>query len=295
MLRPMAAVLGEISALPSRGGDETGRDRAKSIVTRLAGERGQATIEFTGILPLVAVVLILLWQIAMIGMTAAFGGHAARAGARAFAVGDDVKAAALHSLPGWWQHPKDISATVSSKDNYYGTVTVKYQIPLLIPGVSLPVSIPSSSGTVIEDQLMPGQTRGRFCRSGCGAATVAADRLNPGCRSTPGTTAQVLADGDATAPVGAPPQVVAMIAAANSIDQTPYPDPDQHYGSLAVPWPAYDCSGSTSFVLFKAGMLPNGNYVSEDWVNYQSLPGVHWVPGPGKWVTVGSGGATATS
>lgn len=59
----------------------------------------------------------------------------------------------------------------------------------------------------------------------------------------------------------------AIVAAANALasSRLPYPNPDQHYGSLAQPWPAYDCSGSVSFVLYAAGLLnadkgnaPNG-------------------------------------
>lgn len=101
----------------------------------------------------------------------------------------------------------------------------------------------------------------------------------------PGT---ILPSGDATAPADVPPTVRLMIAAANSIDQMPYPSPDAHYGSLAVPWPAYDCSGSVSYVLYKAGLIGDTSYVSSDFYNYASLPGgtAKWQPGPGKWVTI---------
>ena len=49
----------------------------------------------------------------------------------------------------------------------------------------------------------------------------------------------------------------AIVAAANALasSKLPYPNPDAHYGSLAQPWPAYDCSGSVSFVLYAAGLL----------------------------------------
>ncbi len=277
MLRPLAAVLGEISALPPAP-EREGRDRAKSIVTRLAGERGQATIEVAGLVPLVGLVLLLLWQIVLIGMTFSFGGHAARAGARAFAVGDPVKPAALRSLPGGWQK----AAVSQSTDGHgYGTVNVQMDLPLLFPGVRLPVTIQSSAGTVIEDQLLPGQQT--LLSGTLGAAGGAAGTVKPLQMplTTAGPVATILPDGDATVPAGAPWPVPLLIAAANSIDQTPYPSPDQHYGSLTQPWPAYDCSGSTSFVLFRGGLIPDGNYVSSDFLNYPKF-----ASGPGKWVTI---------
>ena len=54
------------------------------------------------------------------------------------------------------------------------------------------------------------------------------------------------------APSGAPAAVKLAIAAANEIHTKPYPEPVGHFGSLASPWPAYDCSGAVSFVLYRA-------------------------------------------
>jgi hypothetical protein len=34
-------------------------------------------------------------------------------------------------------------------------------------------------------------------------------------------------------------------------------------------------------VLFRGGIIPDGNYVSSSFLNYSG-----WQPGPGKWVTV---------
>ncbi len=44
-----------------------------------------------------------------------------------------------------------------------------------------------------------------------------------------------------------------MKDAQQQLHVRPYPEPDQHYGTLAQLWPAYDCSGATSFVLYAAG------------------------------------------
>ena len=52
-----------------------------------------------------------------------------------------------------------------------------------------------------------------------------------------------------------------------------------HFGSLASLWPAYDCSGAVSFVLYQAGLhsqWPDDSGTLESW----------GLPGPGTWITV---------
>ena len=64
-----------------------------------AGERGQATVELVALLPLVAVLAVLLWQAVVAGQAVWFAGSAARAAARASAIGADASAAARRVLP----------------------------------------------------------------------------------------------------------------------------------------------------------------------------------------------------
>jgi hypothetical protein len=64
------------------------------------GERGQATVELVALLPLIAVFAALLWQAVVAGQAVWFAGSAARAAARASAVGGDARAAAKGVLPG---------------------------------------------------------------------------------------------------------------------------------------------------------------------------------------------------
>ena len=96
---------------------------------------------------------------------------------------------------------------------------------------------------------------------------------------SPNQTARILSDGSATAPASAPQAVQLAIAAANEIHTFPYPQPDVHYGSLAVLWPAYDCSGATSFVLYRAGLLGPDSLDSTGLESYGA-------PGPGRWISV---------
>ena len=290
MLRPMAAVLGEISALGGRPEPESRTERAKSIVARFAGESGQATIEFTGLLPLLLVTLILLWQVVLVGMTFVFAGHAARAGARALAVGDNVASAVLKDLPGGWQADK---ISPSADNAGYGQVNVEVKVPLFFPGVTLPVSIGSSAGTVIEDQLLAGETPA-FTLSGGGPVSplggqtpIILDALlnSPFFKYAPGNTPYLEPNGFLEAPHGAPKPVLELIAAANEINSFPYPNypnccAEHYYGQqLKWLWPAYDCSGSTSFVLYAAGLASEMATDSTGLEHYTQ-------DGPGKWITI---------
>ena len=62
-------------------------------------DRGQAAVELVAVLPLVAAVLAALWQLALAGDAAWSAASAARAAARADAVGLNARAAARRQLP----------------------------------------------------------------------------------------------------------------------------------------------------------------------------------------------------
>ena len=103
---------------------------------------------------------------------------------------------------------------------------------------------------------------------------------------TTAQTAHIEADGSAVAPREAPLQVKLAITAGNVIHTLPYPEPDQHYGTLARLWPAYDCSGATSLVLYAAGLLGPTALDSTELESYGQ-------PGPGRWITVYANSAHA--
>jgi 3D (Asp-Asp-Asp) domain-containing protein len=129
--------------------------------------------------------------------------------------------------------------------------------------------------------------RGRASQEAWGARPVSVTPASaPGssapCSAAPeivtGEKALILPDGRAVAPVDAPTAVRLAIAAGNLIHTRPYPAPDVHYGSLARLWPAYDCSGAVSFVLYGAGVLGSRALDSTGLESYG-------VPGPGRWIT----------
>jgi len=92
--------------------------------------------------------------------------------------------------------------------------------------------------------------------------------------AAPGPKATLGADGKAIAPAGAPPEVVAVIAAANEIVGKPY-----RYGGGHGDWDdsGYDCSGSESYALHGAGLVtrPHNSTEYESWGE----------PGQGTWIT----------
>ncbi len=62
-------------------------------------QRGQATVELVALLPLIGVLAAMLWQCVVAGQAVWLAGAAARAAARASAVGADERAAAQRVLP----------------------------------------------------------------------------------------------------------------------------------------------------------------------------------------------------
>jgi hypothetical protein len=89
-------------------------------------ERGQATVELVGVLPVVALLGLLCWQAVVAGQTMWLSGAAARAAARASALGADAQAAARRTLP---------RATVVEEGG--GAVRVTVPIVAVVAGVRL--------------------------------------------------------------------------------------------------------------------------------------------------------------
>jgi TadE-like protein len=93
-----------------------------------AGERGQATVELVGVLPLVVVLGFAVWQAAVAGQAMWMAGAAARAAARAAALGADPDDAARAVLP-----PRlDDGVRVGTRDD--GGVRITLRIPAVVGG-----------------------------------------------------------------------------------------------------------------------------------------------------------------
>lgn len=87
-------------------------------------------MEFVALLPVLAAVLVIAAQTAVVGWALWAAGNAARAGARAQEVGSDPTAAARRALPRALRG----DAMIRDADG----VRVKVRIPALVPGVTLP-------------------------------------------------------------------------------------------------------------------------------------------------------------
>jgi hypothetical protein len=115
------------------------------------------------------------------------------------------------------------------------------------------------------------------------AGPVPACPASPGAPAVPvssGGRAQLLPDGQATVPAGAPAAVGGIIAAGNQIVGRPYLYGGAHGLPLDEIAPAYDCSSSVEHLLYGGGLLP---------VGYSAASGAlesFGRPGPGRWITI---------
>nr|MBA2347853.1 peptidoglycan-binding protein [Solirubrobacterales bacterium] len=94
----------------------------------------------------------------------------------------------------------------------------------------------------------------------------------------PGDKAKVGPDGLAIAPENAPAEVKAILAAGNAIAKKPY-----IYGGGHGRWEdrGYDCSGSVSYTLYKAGLIEQ-SMASGGYMGSWPKSGT----GAGKWVSI---------
>lgn len=91
-------------------------------------ERGQATVELVALLPVVALLGLLGWQALIAGQAAWLSGTAARAAARASAVGADPAAAARRVLP------VGLAAGLTVRHQGDGEVSLALPVPAVVAG-----------------------------------------------------------------------------------------------------------------------------------------------------------------
>jgi pilus assembly protein CpaE len=151
------ALASEIEAIPAPEEEPAGDGEPRGLLARLSGERGQASVEFAGLLPLLFVILLLLWQVALTGYTFMLAGHSAREGARELATNNSdlpkksppYAKTAVADLPKAWRK----GATVDKPDDV--TVRVKLNVPIVVPQMKSPWKVTSEAGTSVEDEPLP--------------------------------------------------------------------------------------------------------------------------------------------
>jgi hypothetical protein len=95
-------------------------------VRRASEEAGQAAVELVALLPLVAILAFAAWQVVVAGHAVWLAAGAARAAARAGAVGHDPDAAARRALPG------SLEQGLRVRTDHDGAVRVSVGVPLVV-------------------------------------------------------------------------------------------------------------------------------------------------------------------
>jgi hypothetical protein len=102
-------------------------------------EGGQATVETVAVLPLVLLVAAIVWQLALTGHAAWLCANAARAAARAEAVGGDGEAAARSALPASLERGLRVWRAEDAG------VRVEVRVPLLLRSLRTPVPVSATA------------------------------------------------------------------------------------------------------------------------------------------------------
>jgi pilus assembly protein CpaE len=141
----VAREVGLVSAGDS--GDKGGKGRGK-------GDSGLALTEFMVLIPFIGLVLLLIWQAIIVGLTSMYSSHASAEGARAVAVlgYDDpgakaeVERRAVARVSDQWGDPDHFHLSVNGD---YVKVTI--DAPAVLPGVHSPWGISTKAKIVYED------------------------------------------------------------------------------------------------------------------------------------------------
>jgi hypothetical protein len=109
------------------------------MAARRDNEQGQASIELVAAVPVVLLVAAVVWQLALVGEAAWLAANAARAGARADAVGEDPAAAVRSALPAALEGGLQVDRLQP------GGVRVSLRVPLLLQPWEGPVRVAAAS------------------------------------------------------------------------------------------------------------------------------------------------------
>ncbi|HZC14260.1 MAG TPA: TadE/TadG family type IV pilus assembly protein [Thermoleophilaceae bacterium] len=112
------------------------------MAKRLAGERGQASVELLGMLPLLLLGALLVWQLLLAGYTVTSAENAARNASRAEGLGQDGERAARESLSFGLERRAQVEIEGDR-------ATVQVRIPIVAPGID------SEDLTVSRDAELP--------------------------------------------------------------------------------------------------------------------------------------------
>jgi hypothetical protein len=102
----------------------------------MRSEQGTAAVELIGMLPLMLLAALLVWQALLITSAATAAEHAARNASRAASTAQPVDAAGLSAVPSWLRDD-----TLVQRDSGSTEVTVRITVPLVAPGLASPWTV----------------------------------------------------------------------------------------------------------------------------------------------------------
>jgi hypothetical protein len=187
-----------------------------------------------------------------------WGGHSAIAYKRDFGLGGGSILGLPRVIDLWWQ--------------FAGALGIPYENGLWSDPVTVERAPATGAGNALGQAVAQPTLAGATIPPGCTTQT--------GVALTSGPRAQLLPDGRAAAPTGAPAAVKGIIAAGDQIVGKPYLYGGGHGLPLDEIAPAYDCSSSVEHLLYGDGLLR---------VGYDAASGTFesfGVPGAGRWVTI---------
>ncbi|MFI7097795.1 TadE/TadG family type IV pilus assembly protein [Streptomyces sp. NPDC050161] len=117
-------------------------------------DRGQVSVEFLGMLPLILLVLVLLWQFVLVGYTFTLAANSADKGARAATATLDggpgaCRTAAERDLPASW---REGASTSCGTEAGLWKATVRIKVPVLFPGAGdFPWTVTGTAGAAKEN------------------------------------------------------------------------------------------------------------------------------------------------
>ncbi|MFF2327863.1 MULTISPECIES: TadE family protein [unclassified Streptomyces] len=120
----------------TRGPD---RGRLRDGLRGRTRDRGQTAIEFLGVTPLIILLMLVLWQCALIGYTFSLAGNSADETAHKGAISgglrlNECRNTAKEHLPTAWRDGLKSAKCRSDSSGLY-TAEIKLQVPVLVPGI----------------------------------------------------------------------------------------------------------------------------------------------------------------
>lgn len=136
------------------------RPEARTGNTRMGcgQDRGQVSIEFLGMVPVILLILVLLWQFVLVGYTYTLAGNAADEAARTAAVTQqenrqaECERAARDRLDDAWISG-DVADCATHAEEGMVKARVTLQVPVLFPGsIDFPFRVVADAGAVLEER-----------------------------------------------------------------------------------------------------------------------------------------------